>query len=210
MKLYHGTSSLWLESVLREGIKPRERTRVDNWKHTVGSNKKVVYLTDAYASYFALNAVGSGSPVTEHCVVLEIDSDRLDERLLCADEDAIEQTQRGNDKLGDWDMKRRTIYYRARAHLYSAEDSLRAMGTCAYRGTVPPRALTRYAVFDQGKAREFVWGGMDPFISTSNYKFMAEKYRSFHAWLFGDLPEWPMNPSLVRDGVRLFQYERQP
>lgn len=52
--LYHGTSSKYLPSILREGIKPRKLTRQSNWKTTIESRNDMVYLTNAYALYFAI------------------------------------------------------------------------------------------------------------------------------------------------------------
>jgi len=58
MLLYHGTSEAALKDILKEGIMPRtlKGQRSGNWRHTVTSNPKAVYLTDTYAAYFALVA----------------------------------------------------------------------------------------------------------------------------------------------------------
>lgn len=179
--LYHGTSSSVIDSILKTGIKPRAVTKRDNWKKTVSSRATSVYLTAAYPLHFA-SATNDGD-----LAVLEIDRSMLDPLKLHADEDAIEQSHRGSDSLpSDWSIKRRTIYYRSRAHLFSGEDSLRVMGTAAYDGAIPPKAFTRLALIPQSSLADLIMMGHDPMISIGNYKFMGGKYRAFVAWIFGD------------------------
>ena len=51
IKLYHGTTTKHLDKILKQGITPRH-DRPSNWdKHP--SREDMVYLTNAYAIYFA-------------------------------------------------------------------------------------------------------------------------------------------------------------
>jgi methionyl-tRNA synthetase len=77
MKLYHGTDGRNIRRILRDGIHPRKITRKNNWGHSVPSNPHAVYLTTAYAGYFAMLASKSGL-----LGIVEVDSDKLDEDLL--------------------------------------------------------------------------------------------------------------------------------
>src|SRR5713226_8459285 len=84
MKLYHGTTERYLNSILKIGISPRRR-RKSNWN--VKSNPRAVYLTNVYALHFANAARASG----EAALILEIDTDDLNSTLLAPDEDYLEQ-----------------------------------------------------------------------------------------------------------------------
>lgn len=199
IKLYHGTSAAALADIAANGIKPRGKDgKRDNWKHTVGSNKSCVYLTDSYAFYFAYCAAQEG----EDLALIEVDVDHV---WLQADEDALEQGLRGHDNLpADWDMKRRTIYYRSRAHLYSGSISLEALGTCGHRGIIQPSQLRRVVTVKAEQVIGLVLGAFDPVISLLNYKLLGARYRQGVRWFFGDEPTCDANPSLTREGITVY------
>lgn len=181
--LYHGTNLSALDAILANGIKPRGRDgRRNNWKHTVGSNASCVYLSNCYAFYFAYSSTKDGEPL----VVLEVATRSL-LPALCADEDALEQSGRGRDRLpSDWSMKRRTIYYRKRAHLYDPAGSIALLGTCGHIGTVPASAITRVAIIAPQDGIRLILQAHDPSITIINHSFMGEQHARFHRWLFGD------------------------
>lgn len=202
LKLYHGTTATALASIAAHGIKPRGKAnKTNNWKHTVGSNQDTVYLTDSYAFYFAWCAAARRR---DDLALVEVDCDGLRANLQ-ADEDAVEQSNRGRDGLpADWDMKRRTIYYRSRAHLYSAAQSLEVLGTCGHRGTVPVSALRRIVTIKHEECLRLILQGFDPSISTLNYKILGAQYRQGVRWFFDDEPVCEKNPSLTRDVITVY------
>lgn len=188
MKLYHGTAKSRLAGILKEGIKPRGKSD-GNWKHSVESNPDFVYLTNAYALYFAGNAVSDN----DQLAVIEIDTDLLDTYKLAPDEDWLEQATRKLEQPGlapiDKTMKYRTRWYRRRLKNTLGtgywEYSLAGLGTCTHYGTVPVRAITRTAVVEPDTyMRLMLFGGLDPTISLMNYKIIGDKYRNTLQWLF--------------------------
>jgi len=199
MKLYHGTSARHLATIARAGLAPRGSGARNNWQHTVGSNKHCVYLTNAYALHFAYAAVDADDPY-DLLAIIEVEPDVT---RLHADEDALEQTTRDGDTLPkEWDMKRRTIYYRARAHRYDYAGSLAALGTCGHRGPVPRTALRRVVLLDQGTHHNLVLrAGLDPTITVANYHYVGAEYRQSMAWLFDDAPQLDCAPRITRDGI---------
>ena len=192
MKLYHGTSQKALDTILRRGIEPRRR-RVGNFAHTVSSCPAAVYLTDAYPVYFAAVAAertGLGA-------VLEIDTDLLDTSFLNADEDVLEQVGRRKDNLpADWDMKRRVKHYRdlLPKRWWSWQDSLKAMGTCSYIGTIPVRAITKIARIDFTKQKYLRHAALDASITCMNYRFCAHEYKEMTKWVLEGVFSEPVTP----------------
>lgn len=190
MLLYHGTSAVALPTILAHGIKPRGAKGRSNWKHTVPSNPKTVYLTNAYALYYAQCAAKG----KDDLVVFEVDTDRLPD-LFVPDEDAFEQVWRGKDgKQGD--MKSRTLYYRRLMVQFlgavtqpGVHMSLQALGNCGFMGTVPVAAITRYAIIKRcDENQQLLWQALDPTITVMNYRICGPRYRNMVRWVFG----WPL------------------
>ena len=218
--LYHGTAARFLPAILQDGIKPRGRFNKGNWQHTVTSNAKAVYLTDAYGLHFASCAAGED----DKAVILEIDTRALRGDCLIADEDTLEQANRGRDNLPeDWNLKRRTLYYRARAHNHSGLLTLKYMGTCCYKGTIIPEAIKRAVILDAEVEARLVVCGFDPQISIIHYSMLGERYREGMRWMFGDAGETfkliPVSPEflkasgieehpLIREGIEVITYQK--
>jgi len=179
MKLYHGTSGKHLESILEDGIQPRGR-RKGNWKE-FPSRKDMVYLTNAYAPFFAIQ----GTNGKQKALILELDSGRIDEENLYPDEDFIAQAiahQKGCSIKDVHDEVRSSL----ELYQHHAMLSLERLGNCSHKGKIPNLALTRYCLVDCANRADLSIMSMDPSISLANYKFCGEKYRSVISWLFGD------------------------
>jgi hypothetical protein len=98
LKIYHGTTEKIGRQALTEGLKPRKLTGKSNWKHSVESNPSLVYLTTAYAPYYALQSIKKFKG--EKIAIIEIETDLLDKTKLRPDEDFIEQATRRDEKNG--------------------------------------------------------------------------------------------------------------
>jgi len=182
--LYHGTHSGALPSIRAAGLRPRA-TRRGNWSHSVESNSRAVYLTDAYPLYFATHAASDRKD--RKPMILEIAVDALNQSRLAPDEDFLEQGSRTLIEVGPRgvDMAERTRWFRRRAlsdfsHLW--RDSIAHLGTCAYYGTIPPEAITRWAIIPPRHKIIFM---CDPIISLMNYKILGEYYRALTGRIFG-------------------------
>lgn len=188
MRLYHGTTEEAALKAMEQGLKPRSFTaKKSNWR--LKSRDDAVYLTDAYALYFAIGAYGSRK--LGRLAVIEVETDRLPLWNLTADEDALEQVGRGRDGLPNgWSMRRRTAHYRRSLEKYcdgqAWQSSLRVLGNCAYLGIIGPDAITRVAFIDPKKQQGLVWQAIDPTITLRNYLLVGHRYRSMLAWTFGD------------------------
>jgi hypothetical protein len=184
--IYHGTSESTARAALKRGILPREASgKGGNWKHTVSSNPSMVYLTDAYAAYFALL---STNIKRERPAIIELDLDSLDEARLYPDEDFIEQALRKR-KLGDSD----DIKKRNRHIIRHIEDcrenwklSLERLGNVCFKGTVPARAITRVVLFEPKKNPAMAADSLNPTITLANYKFCGERYRAITRCLWAE------------------------
>lgn len=184
MLLYHGTSESTAKLALREGLKPRG-SRIGNWQHTVESREDAVYLTDIYGGYFGFCATDTG----EKAAILEVDVDRLDEARLIPDEDYLEQATSGGEGKNfapiGMSARERTKYYREisdmNAHL--AMKSLEGLGTVAYRGVIPPEAITRVCYI---APCPMLYEAAEPVICLVNHKLCKGRYEALTKWFFGD------------------------
>ena len=203
MKLYHGTTETVARLALTGGLKPRSDQAVEtsNWRETTESHPRHVYLTDAYAGYFAFAACDEA---TEKWGIVEVDTELLDLGRLHPDEDFLEQATRGQApegctglaECGD-DMKARTLWFRDHLRQFPCWDlSVESLGTCSYHGAIPPQAITRAAVFDPRSNGSVAMALLDPSITLLNYAITGGKYRALTAWLMGEdvdasLAFWP-------------------
>jgi hypothetical protein len=198
MLLYHGTSFSSWEKIQETGLLPRKLGGNSNWEHTVESDPNTVYLTDAYAMYFAYQCTNADKDGNlDKAIIIEVDSSLLNQKKFVADEDALEQVSRntpGGDGLPEsMTMEERTVHYRKMAKRYAEvgyghEWSLKALGTCGYKGKIPLKAITRVAIIDLSVQKQLSVF-LDPSISILNYRFVGAKYRALSAMIFDDEPK---------------------
>lgn len=197
MKLYHGASEKQLEDIKQNGIRPRSETGVSNWEHTSESNPDAVYLTTAYAGYFAAQAAKEG----ERWMIIEIDADKLDPDLFRPDEDFVAQSMKNdkegqeNAEPGSWGSIAKMLSLNeltgfVRDHIddfaYLWSDSLNYLGNCCYIGAVPVDAITKIGLFDPKSNWEIAMAAQDPTITMLNYQICGEHYQALSRWLIGE------------------------
>lgn len=189
--MYHGTSARHLKRILREGLKPRAR-RKGNWKHSIDSSSKAIYLTQAYSLYYSLCACKLDKKDNTG-LILEIDSTKLNPFKFCPDEDFMEQATREHlifkvmrDALPEEKrMYGMTEHFRDNLESYSEywQLSLEHLGNCCHMGAIPLEAVSRYAVLP-----DIVdWVAFsDPTITLMNFRVMGDYYKALSAMVFGD------------------------
>lgn len=182
MLLRHGTSSKNLESILNHGLIPRGEEK-GNWEHSVSSRPDCVYLTSIYSSYFACSACED-----EPWMMVEIDTDVLDQSLLLPDEDFLEQVTRTQTEFPCFgkEMKERTEWFRDNLESFQRYwmDSVEKLGNCCHQGWIEPDAITRIAIFDPKQDQRIAWSAMDPIISVLNKFFCGQKYQQLTEEIF--------------------------
>lgn len=201
-RLFHGTTEAHLPAILKDGIVPRDPGSMGNWEHTICSNEGCVYLTDAYALYFAFcatpiesfNKDASGA----RAVVLSLNVRALDERSFLPDEDFLGQAlPRGEDpRFKGRNVLEVTKEIDGRDYRHAWLASLRFLGTVAHEGPIPAHAITRIAFIKPEP--QLILAGHDPTITLDHYRILGERYRAFCRWAFtGEAPP-PMVPYEVR------------
>lgn len=213
MMLYHGTSKVHLQGILEKGIQPRQLTQNSNWECESGEDR--VYLTSAYAPYFAIQACDQkydgGEPGMNVPMVIEIDSTKLRRNDLVPDEDFMEQLTRSQKKFDMFDpflasksVNERTIWFRDRARDLSKKvpafvwsNSIRSMGTCAYIGTIPLRAITKIIAFNPRESAHLLNMFLQPQISLANYSLCGKEYRFWTAKMFDREPKREDYPTIA-------------
>jgi len=169
MILYHGTNSDALDQIMTKGITPRGQ-RKSLWE-AYPSARDRVYLTDAYAIYFACCAAKDG----QQGVILQVD---VNPRRLVADEDALAQAKCTDlSVLNGMNLQQKTAWWRKNAPKYPglASDSLRLLGNAAHMGTIFPSQIVKVIKFDV--TPEIVLSN-DPTITIMNYQLLGTEYRN--------------------------------
>jgi len=205
MKLYHGTTAAVARSAITTGIWPRRLTgSKGHWQHR--SKADMVYLTTAYAPFYAASACNGNN---QQWGILEVETNRLDESLLRPDEDWLEQSTRvlvrpeaaaqkyaaylreaanalAEELYTRSTMWSRTAWYRDHLDRFAPfwRLSLDGMGTCAHKGAIPARAITRAVTFNPRTNQALEWDVSDPTVTIMNYQWMGAKYRLLTKWFF--------------------------
>ena len=167
MRYFHGTTENCLNSIEKHGLMPRGK-RKGVWKEFPSANDRV-YLTNAYAVWFAWTA----AKANEKGVVVAVDVEMED---LVADEDYLAQTNWQDEELAflqDMSLQERTLYWKERAPCFPnmAEYSLINLGTVAHMG--PCHDIVKIVEFNPVDAIDH-----DPTISLMNFRFFGDQYRA--------------------------------
>jgi len=181
MKLYHGTRLGLLPEILKRGIVPRgKENSSSNWEEE--SIPGHIYLTEAYAPYYALCAANKNN---DKVLVLEVETEKFIDRSFYPDEDYIFQLNKIRKKALTLSEIRNNIeHYRSLTW-----DSLSKLGNVAYKGCIPATAITRYVIFNQDE-RPYITSKVDPTITVINYHLLGKFYRDFTKWMFEDVPDF--------------------
>ena len=197
MLLYHGTTGTVARLALTEGLKPRDETGVEgNWEENP-SNVDLVYLSTAYAPYFAMCACGGTAIDEETMGIVAVDTDKLDPLLLRPDEDFLEQISRMGAGLPEWlqedlnecsTMQERTAFFKDRLDMFGPlwKDSVERLGNAAYEGIIPPEAIVSVSIYKRQSNAYISMSVLDPSISLLNFQIMGDKYRALTRWFFDD------------------------
>ena len=184
MRLFHGTSTEHLEHILADGIQPRKITgRPSNWERDVPSRTDLVWLTAAYAVYYAVEASGE-----EHDpVLIEVDYTKLPD--IFPDEDFI-ANQRFDGTKESWDAERAVID--PKDYQDSWLTSLQRSGNVS-TSYVPPDAIRSHRVIPiEGNGILLLDTGLDVTPTDVNYPIYGEFYSQCLAAYFEyDLSEMP-------------------
>jgi hypothetical protein len=178
MKLYHGSNSIHLDSILKQGIHPRYKNK-GNWAEGNISMPWAVYLTDSLAPYFA--AWGQQELEGTRGLILEIDTDRLLPDHFLPDEDflriILKRQKQPIPRKNAFKQWRNLVL--ANRHLW--QKSLETIGTCAYLGFVDAKAITRYVLFERDSEHVFRY---DNSVSPMAHRFTGARNREYLRLLF--------------------------
>jgi hypothetical protein len=189
MKLYHGTNIRYLDTILKQGLSPRQNTKgkkKGNWTISP-SHQDMVYMSTAYPWYYAVMAHEIKKDDFTKGVVFEIDTDALDQEQLYPDEDFVWQVMKEHiPGLKHPDVRKNLTDYQ-----YLWKKSLKYSGCICHEGIIPASAITRYCVVDFKKRANVGREMLQPTISIENYQICGRKYNKLNKWCFGDIKELP-------------------
>ncbi len=188
--LAHGTSATNLEAILRDGLVPRG-DHPSLWDACPSAPDRV-YLSDAYAFYFAQHSAGADE--AEDLLVVEVE---VPMESLLPDEDFLGHITGPPHELARSlpDLRERTLALRdwileepTDVQLDLTEGSLRYMGCAAHLGPIAPPCIRRLAKIPADQVTRIVLQEFDPVISPANYRFLGPTHRAFQDSLFDRFP----------------------
>ena len=142
-----------------------------------------MYLTDCWPLFFASLAARE----TERWAIVEIASERLDERRLQFDEDVLAQYHQARFPQGTH-VKDAIRYCRQFPWKFPEfkdwQLSLKLAGSCAYYGIVPVAAITRILLIDPAKLSEELKTDIDrKNLTLDTFPALAERHAARLRWV---------------------------
>ena len=136
-KLFHGTLTSLVPSILKNGLRPRGQNPSHDEHRGLPSLPDMVYLTSSEGLALS-HAIRISEMVHQSAdvTVLEVNGSVLDRSLFYPDEDWVKVEL--NSDSEDWKHERSKV---SRKNRYLWEDCLRDAKTVAYRGVVPPSTI---------------------------------------------------------------------
>jgi len=170
--LYHGTTTAYLNSILRNGLLPRIHTGLSNWERTMNSIDNVTYLTNKWHYFYAINAqmeyegkqktsIHQRTRTSFPCYI----ECRVPRDLLVIDEDFI---------LTNYMLKKIKNSVKRKKDLeYDPMECLAEYGTVGVLGEIPPSMMISFTVLGEPKTIEY--------ILDANSQYMKD----WHKWQQG-------------------------
>lgn len=192
LRLYHGTSGRNLKSILQDGIVPRG-DNPSNWAE-LPSRSDMVYLSGAFPFFYTTNPADGADDLA---VVFEVEIAQLGETNLYPDEDwlATVHPMKSGKSLKEAVL---AVGQEVLHHGNRWQASVRGIGGCAYRGVIPPTAITRYCVFDPKSGHRHV-PSLSQSASVMTYLAGGGIACEMVRWMFGDVPTHPRATELQFD-----------
>lgn len=160
MKLYHGTTVESARRIKREGFKYGVKY---NWVGKIKSKKGYIYLSLAYAPFYAMTAKSS----SDKRAIVKVSVNKRD---LYPDEDFLYRTAIGS--------KVYTSGFDLKQYKHLAGESLKYLGNaCAL-----PKDIKVIGVREFDARRLFMV--CDPSITPINYKIMGHYYKKLTEWIY--------------------------
>lgn len=142
--LHHGTSTHLLASILENGLLPRSETNINNWSNVLPSIEKLVYVTNKWHYFFAVNAATeyydeifgekwSKEEIKDHPCYITLE---VPLKNLVLDED-IFLSQYMDNLCEKYDNPLEHV---------DLKEALNSYGTLAYKGAISPDCIKSFTI----------------------------------------------------------------
>jgi len=171
MILFHGTSAVYKDRILREGLLPRSRTGISNWSKQCGgrieSKPHLVYLTLSYPVYFALQA----GEEADDLLILKV---RVKGSELYPDEDFLAYIVKMQKKI-DVPLEEINPLVEPLKNKHMASMSLKHNGIAAVKKVTPRRIIDHRTIqFDDWQTIMALGGDSMP--TPMNFRVLGTRY----------------------------------
>jgi hypothetical protein len=149
MLALHGTSRIYLDSILKNGLQPRGR-KPGNWRTNCEGPTVTVHFTDLEekARFFVCRAALSTG--VREGVIISFDTDKLDQSKLICDENWLDHKDMMTSKEPryqcSFELRRKQIQRALKCKRW--KESLKVTNLAAYKGVIPPEAIVDYTIVD--------------------------------------------------------------
>lgn len=174
--LFHGTTTAYLNFILRGGILPRSQTGNGNWEGEVSSIENVTYLTNKWHYFYAMNAhmnytkneqvnepESSASLPSLPCYV----ECKVPKDLLVVDEDYL-LTSHFQQKIKSYTKKNPKAPFEEVFTLIEPMECLAQNATVGVLGTIPPSMIVSFTVLGDENLFRYLTDNHSPYMRDWN------------------------------------------
>lgn len=181
--LYHGTTKESADQIKKEGFVYGKKY---NWEGAIRSKENFIYLSTAYAPYYAMAAKSNSN----NCAIIKVIFNKYD---IYPDEDFIHYT------------------YRIPIQNINIEDYKElAFGSLNYLGNIAIRPNKIKIVGITYFNAKNLLTVCDPSITPINYKFMGDYYKGLTEWIYqGNVPSKYINKEQQLDILKFIKTPRK-
>lgn len=174
--LYHGTTTGYLNQIIRNGILPRKETGIGNWENEVASIENVTYLTNKWHYAYAMNAHmlhlqnEHGDDPTKITALTSFPcyiECKVPKDLLVADEDYLLSSY-FQQKIKYYMKKNPKSPYTELFDLIDPMECLTQYGTVGVLGSISPSMFVSFTVLGEQNLYQYLLDDSSPYIKDWN------------------------------------------
>jgi hypothetical protein len=175
--LYHGTTTAYLNSIIRNGILPRNQTGIGNWDEEVASVENVTYLTNKWHYSYAIHAhirylqkehgEDFGALTKERTSFPCYVECKVPKDLLVVDEDYF-LTSHFLQKLKSQLKKNPDMPYMELPNLFDPMECLSQYATVGVLGNIPPSMIVSFTVLGDENMYRYITEPSSPYVKDWN------------------------------------------
>ncbi len=179
IEIFHGTTTEHLDDIIKNGLKPRNKTKRKKSNWSLASRLNHVYLSLSYSGYFAICALDKKFKYEPVILKIKIPKNKFNN--LYPDEDFLGQAFQPHYPNIDLIELTKSIDLEKFKNTWPL--SLEKIGNVSYKGIISTDMIVDYRIIKDKKVLSFMF---NPTITIVNYIILGKQYENLTRIQFGE------------------------